>query len=684
MQQRRTQRRTPASRVPLPGLRRAHQASDAVAEYPRAARVPGPRRSAPRPSPWPAQLHPRPAAQVQPHPPADDPRPPAAVAAAAASPRVRQIGVRGERAREVASAHQPGKPGWRQWTSGWLATLARLGWFLLAPLLAAYALRGLPQVYFNIHLRRHVRRLLPFLDPFVTIDIVSKPDIYIDRIKSSDAYEEVKAYVSTGCLRGARELRAEGALEGDGFILSLREGQEVADEFHGVTVWWSSVLQEKEDRVGQVRSLRLTFHQRHRELIVHEYLPHVRRSGRSVMFRNRRRRLYTNKKSLEYAFLCFFFLSLSSNSTMYDPDKKTKIMGDLDDFCNNKDYYSHIGKAWKRGYLLYGPPGTGKSTMIAAMANYLDFDIYDIELTMVRSNKDLRKLLIETTGKSIIVIEDIDCSLDLTGQRSTSDDLPVHIDIPTLNNKKRARTSEVTLSGLLNFIDGIWSAHIDEQIIVFTTNYVDKLDPALIRCGRMDLHVEMSYCCFEAFTTLAKNYLGIDEHPLFAIVKELLQAVEIIPADVAKCLMTSERTNHGADACLEHLINELEKKAEEEAAAKANGKGNGDMTNFRGVLEDGGNNTDDTDDYDSYSSEIDKEKTEEEAAAKADGKGNGDMTNVRGVLEDDGNNSDNYDSYESEIDKEKPEEEAVPGVLEDDGNNTDDTGDYIENKMGTS
>jgi chaperone BCS1 len=38
---------------------------------------------------------------------------------------------------------------------------------------------------------------------------------------------------------------------------------------------------------------------------------------------------------------------------------------------------------------------------------------------MVQGNNDLHKLFIETMGKSIIVIEDIDCSLDLTGDRSS-------------------------------------------------------------------------------------------------------------------------------------------------------------------------------------------------------------------------------------------------------------------------
>jgi chaperone BCS1 len=51
----------------------------------------------------------------------------------------------------------------------------------------------------------------------------------------------------------------------------------------------------------------------------------------------------------------------------------------------------------------------------------------------------------------------------------------------------------VTLSGLLNFIDGLWSSCGGERIIVLTTNHVERLEPALVRSGRMDRHVEMSY-----------------------------------------------------------------------------------------------------------------------------------------------------------------------------------------------
>jgi chaperone BCS1 len=43
------------------------------------------------------------------------------------------------------------------------------------------------------------------------------------------------------------------------------------------------------------------------------------------------------------------------------------------------------------------------------MANYLCYDVYDLELTKVSDNSELRALLIQTTNRSIIVIEDIDC-----------------------------------------------------------------------------------------------------------------------------------------------------------------------------------------------------------------------------------------------------------------------------------
>ena len=192
-----------------------------------------------------------------------------------------------------------------------------------------------------------------------------------------------------------------------------------------------------------------------------------------------------------------------------DPTDKEAIIDDLDSFKQGKDYYTTIVKAWKRGYLLFGPTGTGKSTMIAAIAKHLEYDVYDLELTAVKNNTELRKLFVLTTDKSIIVIEDIDRSVHLTTKRS--DNKPhnrsggerSNTTLPPKEDDEDDEDTKLTLSGLLNFIDGLWSVACGgERIIIFTTNNKDKLDPALIRRGRMDKHIEMSYCRYEALSTI--------------------------------------------------------------------------------------------------------------------------------------------------------------------------------------
>ncbi|XP_052149488.1 AAA-ATPase At3g28580-like [Oryza glaberrima] len=479
---------------------------------------------------------------------------------------------------------------WRRWAFANLGSvLSNFGslWLLLAPLLAAYAPRRLFKTYFNLFLRRHARRLLAVVDPYVTVD-VSEPggasahySRYGRVTDSGDStYEEVKAYLSDACAGEARELRAEGASEGDGVVISMRDGQDVADEFRGAALWWTSVV--REDSQGQQRAhtrqcQRLTFHHRDRRLVVDEYLPHVRRKGREILFSNRRRRLYTNNKSgdsFRYDYKAWSYIDFDHPTTFdtlaMDTARKREIIDDLDAFRSDRDFYRRAGKPWKRGYLLYGPPGTGKSTMIAAMANYLDYDIYDVELTVVKDNNDLRRLLIETTSKSIIVIEDIDCSLDLTGDRAATQRRGRRNDRDDGSRRHDRDGSMVTLSGLLNFIDGLWSACGGERIVVFTTNHVDKLDAALIRRGRMDMRIEMSYCGIEAFKTLAKNYLDVDDHRLFGPVGEILGRESITPADVAECLMTAKRAGSDDESSrLEIVIDELKQTAEANAKAKA-------------------------------------------------------------------------------------------------------------------
>ncbi|KAJ6744300.1 BCS1 AAA-TYPE ATPASE [Salix purpurea] len=410
------------------------------------------------------------------------------------------------------------------------------------------------------------KRAFTFIYPYIQITF---NEFTGDRFMRSEAYSAIENYLGSRSSTQAKRLKADVVKNSQSIILSMDDYEEVDDEFQGVKLKWAAGKHISETQSDEKKYYRLTFHRRHRQLILGDYLNHVLKEGNEIKVRNRQRKLYTNSGS--YWRHVVFQHPASFESLAMEAERKQEIMDDLLVFSTAEEFYARIGRAWKRGYLLFGPPGTGKSTMIAAMANLLNYDIYDLELTAVKDNTELRKLLIDTTSRSIIVIEDIDCSLDLTGQRKKKkeegegDEKDPKPKLP--KEEAETKQSQVTLSGILNFVDGLWSACKGERLIVFTTNFVEKLDPALIRKGRMDKHIELSYCSFEAFQILAKNYLKLESHHLFARIQELLGETKMTPADVAEHLMP-KTISGDAMVCLENLIGGLE-KAKEDAILKA-------------------------------------------------------------------------------------------------------------------
>ncbi|KAL4332499.1 hypothetical protein GQ457_07G002230 [Hibiscus cannabinus] len=440
------------------------------------------------------------------------------------------------------------------------------------------------QIYFEKYFHKIVRFIYPYVE--ITFDEYTG-----EFMKRNEAYSAIKTYLRDKSTASAKRLKANVVKDSQSVVLTMDYNEEVTDEFQGVKVWWSAnKTLPNTQRIAwfpdddEKRSYTLTVHKRHRDLITKSYISHVLKEGKAIATKIRQRKLYSNNPSenwhgyrkSKWSNVPFEHPATFDTLAM-DANLKEEIKNDLIKFSTAKDYYTRIGKAWKRGYLLYGPPGTGKSSMIAAMANLLDYDVYDLELTAVKENAELRRLLLDTSSKSIVVIEDIDCSLDLTGQREkkkTEKDGKDEEQSDPITKKVREdekKESKVTLSGLLNCIDGLWSSCGGERIIVFTTNYVEKLDPALIRRGRMDKHIELSYCCFDAFRVFAKNYLEINSHSLFAEIETLLGETKMTPADVAENLMPKSDFDV-VETCLKRLIEalkEAKKKAEDEARLMA-------------------------------------------------------------------------------------------------------------------
>ncbi|CAO2140787.1 unnamed protein product [Urochloa humidicola] len=389
-----------------------------------------------------------------------------------------------------------------------------------------------------------VPMLISYFNPYEQISISEYGE---ERFRRNKMFDAVSTYLRSTCLDVASKLKAElGNKSKDGPVISLDENQEVVDNFEGARMWWKLCPKSTKKKGGAVVSLvtgvdpdeeprcyRLVFHKRHRKLVLDSYLPSVVRQWRELQS------------------------PATFNMLAMDHSKKIEIMEDLKAFREAKEYHSKVGKAWKRGYLLHGPPGTGKSTMIGATANFLGYDVYDLDLTSIKDNAELRKLFLDTTDKSIIVIEDIDAiEVELTtkrkGKEAAEENNDKHLVTIELSDKTKDN-GKVTLSGLLSFVNGLWSACGSERIFVFTTNHVDRLDPALIRRGRMDRHIEMSYCRFEAFKTLAKSYLDITEHSLFGEIGQLLDKIDTTPADVADNLMPRGKKDGEIDRLLDEM-----------------------------------------------------------------------------------------------------------------------------------
>ncbi|GLJ12435.1 hypothetical protein SUGI_0190850 [Cryptomeria japonica] len=349
-------------------------------------------------------------------------------------------------------------------------------------------------------------------------------------------------------------------------VFNLPSQHTVTDEFEGVQVWWTHVINSDEkkdtrDKKGRrtegssERKYDLKISNKDKARVLSAYIERISGFADNLQRRSEERKLFSNDSREGRArWSAVSFRHSSTFETLaLKPSLKEKIKQDLDCFLQSKDFYRRTGRAWKRGYLLYGPPGTGKSSLIAAIANYMNYDVYDLELTMVMDNSALRQLLLSTASKSVIVIEDIDCAADLPTKVMHRKSSESHKDE---SSETRRGFSTITLSGLLNFADGLWSSCGEERIMIFTTNHKERLDPALLRSGRMDMHILLSYCEFEAFKQLVFNYLNLRDHLLFPSVEEKMKSGgRLTPAEICEILIQNKSN---PDSAIKAVIDALD------------------------------------------------------------------------------------------------------------------------------
>ncbi|KAL2219439.1 putative bcs1 AAA-type ATPase [Thermoascus aurantiacus ATCC 26904] len=229
------------------------------------------------------------------------------------------------------------------------------------------------------------------------------------------------------------------------------------------------------------------------------------------------------------------------STVILDKEKKRAILKDMNEYLHpvTRRWYANHGIPCRRGYLFSGAPGTGKTSLSAALAGVFGLDIYVLSLQDPNMNDShLMKLMSEVPRRCIVLLEDIDAAgLNRPDNSNGEGDAPDgssssssennhaqptihphrHVNISLLRATSSSPSCSnpsskvsVTLSGLLNAIDGVCSP--EGRILIMTTNSPESLDKALVRPGRVDMHVEFELPSREELRELfIRMYSDVDE-----------------------------------------------------------------------------------------------------------------------------------------------------------------------------
>lgn len=207
------------------------------------------------------------------------------------------------------------------------------------------------------------------------------------------------------------------------------------------------------------------------------------------------------------------------DTLFFDNSIKDKITKHLDDWLLNEDVYKSRGLTFKTGILLYGVAGTGKSSLASAIATYLNCGLISIDAA---SFGDLNiSEVVESINadncRYVVLIDEIDTIF------ATRED-------EAISEKQKAKISK-----LLALLDSQQSPN--NVIFVATTNYVERLDKAVIRKGRFDMSVELGNISKDTAMEMCKSF-NLNEAETKKALAQFKLADEINPAELQNTILT--------------------------------------------------------------------------------------------------------------------------------------------------
>lgn len=195
-------------------------------------------------------------------------------------------------------------------------------------------------------------------------------------------------------------------------------------------------------------------------------------------------------------------------------------------FMNRRDWYDTKGIPRTLGIVMYGHPGCGKSSTIKALSNVTKRHIFNISLSDVKTKEAFKNLfynetvdyLEDSSGKvesihipirnRIYVFEDAEREntvlikreiLEEEAEKKRQESIAQAVaanpgagaaisNLPKYAFEEKKVEDKLDLGTVLNVLDGV--RENPDRIVVLTTNYPERLDPALLRPGRFDLMLQ--------------------------------------------------------------------------------------------------------------------------------------------------------------------------------------------------
>lgn len=172
----------------------------------------------------------------------------------------------------------------------------------------------------------------------------------------------------------------------------------------------------------------------------------------------------------------------SFDNIVLNPSVRDNIVNGLINWNNSKEWYNNHQLIHKIGVFLYGKAGTGKSTVAKAISSMFDnAPILTIDANnIMHSVNGILKMRKRYDGTIIVLIEDFDMYF------KSREELE-NIDIGIEQKKQK----DFNQNAIFQLLDGVYST--ENTIYIATTNYKDRIDPALIRYGRFDIQEKLDY-----------------------------------------------------------------------------------------------------------------------------------------------------------------------------------------------